>query len=324
MPVSAENVRESKPIPMFTSVQDRASKKTVTCYSCGVISVARKKKVNILISKNNKIFVAKPRMVHKEDLTSTYSNNHPKAGQGKYIDNYAYVDKSRKHILGAHFINPFLADSRANCYATIVKVFQRATDIDQLKLLHGTIHRDFQKGEHIIWAGDRSFDDFVVASPWLLPSDLWNEAQKINTSLLKTLTKTCSPRGDAQSFRSPEQKFIHDLDVLRRATIVKHVNGRVEYCGGATPCAMPLQQCGMAIDKRFLTYDINLQNINKHNSIETAQYYYRMVWGRSFPKPLLKRDWGFETETSEYCFLNNQVKEKVQFELNKRRALQNI
>ena len=92
------------------------------------------------------------------------------------------------------------------------------------------------------------------------------------------------------------------LDVLRRATCVVHVaNGEREFCGGATPYSKPLEQCGIALDKRFLTYGVK-------NGDEFGDYFYRLVLGRPEPHILPRASWQYETPSSRVAFKDDAAR----------------
>ena len=102
------------------------------------------------------------------------------------------------------------------------------------------------------------------------------------------------------------QKFVDDLDVIRRATcVVNDATGERQLRGGATPYAYPLEQVEFAIDKRWLTD-------GWENGDETGRYYYRLATGRREPHTLSHTAWRYEGDTSRIAFLNDKVRQLVQ------------
>ena len=277
----------------------------VTNYSCGAVEQARSEGVGVLVIRKNKQTglleprVAPARMVHKPDLLSVYRESHEKGGQGKYIHLDAFQDG--KTILGAQHVNPYLRDEGA--YATIIEVFKKNIGQKRLSQLRAKVRNNFQLSTHLVWDGERNEDDCLALSEWMTAEQVWELACEMNPDLPKNLRKSKSGRDDVSEYKGAKEKFLTDLDVLRRATCIVNVfNGEREYCGGATPYSKPLEQCGFAIDKRFLTYDVD------DEGNDMAQYYYRLAIGRAEPHILRRTDWAYEDASSTIAFLNEKVR----------------
>lgn len=277
----------------------------VTHYSCGVVRRAKRDGVKIVVMRKGKEVVIDARQVCRDDLKAVYGDTHELAGQGKFIALEAYPKGDTSHIVGAQHVNPYLRESGP--YATIIEVLKNSIGMRVLSRLRGTFANGFSSGAHILWAGKRNGDGFLpgACSDWFTAEEIWDLACEANPDLLKNLRKSKSGRKGA-SHKSAQEKFVVDLDVLRRATRVIHVaDGELEYCGGATPYSKPLEQCGFAIDKRFLTYGVDA------NGDEVGQYYYRLVVGRPEPHVLRRSDWQYEGISSVVAFKSDKAKQIV-------------
>ena len=273
--------------------------RSFTHYSAGVAERAKANNLPVVVAHSVKGTVTeittKARIVHRPDLLSRYSSNHVKSGQGKYIDVEAYT-KGHHAVVGAQYINPYLKDEGA--YSTIVSTFMAVIGSAAFNL-RARITRSFANSVHLLWEGRRTSDNFVVASEWMTGAELWAKAQKVNPDVLTKLRKSKSGRESVVKYKNPQEKFMANIEVLRRARCIINVaDGQRKYCGGATPYSMPLEQCGFAIDKRFLTYRITAKGE------EYAQYYYRLVIGRSEPHDLPAASWAYETLSSNIAYLN--------------------
>lgn len=280
----------------------------VTQYSCGVVDEAKKTGVLITVIKRDpktgkkRTVNRKPRKVHR-DLFDVFGDTHVSAGRGKYIDLKAFLDGDKTHVVGAQFVNPYLREDGA--YPTIIEVFKQDIGKAVLAKQRSSVARSRQEGTHLLWHGRRVSDDFVVTSDWFTEEQIWKMGQRQNSELLKALKKSRSGRQGA-THRSAREKFLHDLDVLRRATCVLDVaTGEVEFRGGATPYSKPLEQCGFAIDKRFLTTGVDA------NGDEVGEYFYRLVIGRSDPHILPRTSWQYEGTTSMVAFRDDKARQAV-------------
>lgn len=286
---------------MIVGTGDRAR----THYNCDIVDKARENGVNLIVMRNGKEVVASPRRVHR-DLTGVYGEHHPRADEGKYIDVDAYTDETYRHIVGAQFVNPFLADSdRYRCNRTIVEAFQRSAGATTMAALKADVKQSKELCGHLIWIGNRDFDGGVAYSPWLTLISLWNLARKVNPQLEDFLRKSRSPQKGAKRHLSAKEKFLQNIEVLQRATVViDATTGTRRFVGGTTPYALPLMQSGMSIDARYLTTGVNT------DGDEVGEYHFRMVWGRSEPRPLLKRLWAYEDQDSRYAYRSVDIQNR--------------
>lgn len=279
----------------------------VTHYDCGVVEQAKEDGVQILVMRRNtetgKMVptLVDPRMVHRPDLPGVYADTHELAGQGKYIALAAYLNNDPRTVVGAQHVNPYLREDAV--YATILEVFKKNIGKSALSRLCARLAYTRRRSHHLLWEGKRTADGFVVASEWMTEEQIWTAAQRLNPELLRLLRKSKSGREDV-NHKTASEKFATDLDVVRRATCtVDAASGIREFCGGATPYAYPLEQCGSAIDKRWLTCDVV-------NGEEVCNYYYRLAIGRPEPHPLSKSSWSYEGAESAVAFLNQKVRAK--------------
>lgn len=287
----------------------------VTHYSCGVVRQAKQDGVKILVVRRDrktgkKRFVARePRQVHRDDLLAEYGETHELAGQGKFIAHEAFPKGDQTRVVGAQHVNPYLRDEGA--YATIIETLKDDIGVTALSRLRGSIAYGRNPGTHILWDGKRNRDGFLVASGWFTKEELWDMACHHNGDLLRILRKSKSGRKGA-SHKSAREKFFVNLGVLRRATCVIHVvDGEREFCGGVTPYSKPLEQCGFAIDKRFLTFAVD------KNGQELGQYYYRLVVGRPEPYVLPRTSWKYEGITSTVAFKDDNARKALRKALRK-------
>ncbi len=295
--------------------------RTVTHYNAGVVEEAKENGVNILIAKLDRktgkvtIVPKVPRMVHRPDFCGTFGETHEQAGEGKYInlDAYPKGDPESRIVHGAQHVNPYLRTD--GCYATIVKVFHDSIGKSTLAKQKADVAFSRSRSDHLLWEGKRGADGFLATSAWLTDEEIWELACKINPDLLKTLRRSKSGRTDVVEHKSPQEKFVTDLDVMRRSTRkVDAATGDVEYTGGATPYAFTLEQSGFAIDQRFLTYGVDA------GGLELAQNYYRMVIGRPEPHPLPKTSWSYLGSDSPIAYLNDKIQKLAKQEAAAKRA----
>jgi len=284
----------------------------VTRYSCGVVEQAKEDGVNVIVMRRDKRSgkmverAVKPRMVHRMDLLGVYGDTHDLAGEGKYISAEAFPNGTNQRIVGAQHVNPYLRDDGA--YATIVEAFKSTIPKKVLAKLAARVASNRVSGVHLLWEGKRNADGFCpnAASEWMTAEDVWHLALKLNADLLKILRKSRSGRKGVKAHKSAQEKFFGDLDVLRRATCVVDVStGEPQFRGGATPYSKPLEQCGFAIDKRFLTYGVDA------DGNELGQYYYRLVIGRPEPHSLPRSSWAYEGAGSSVAFKDETARRKV-------------
>lgn len=282
----------------------------VTRYSCGVVEQAREEGVKVIVMRRDKRSgkmvekPVKPRMVHRTDLLGVYGDTHEFAGEGKYISTKAFPSGSQR-VMGAQHVNPYLRENGA--YATIIDAFKSTIPKKVLNGLSARTTSNRLSGIHLLWEGKRNADGFCsnACSEWLTAEEVWTLAREINPDLLKILRKSKSGRKGVKTHKSAQEKFFGDLDVLRRATCVVDVStGDHQFCGGATPYSKPLEQCGFAIDKRFLTYDVD-------DGDDLAQYYYRLVIGRPEPHSLPRSSWVYEGSGSVVAFKNDAARRKM-------------
>lgn len=281
----------------------------VTHYSCGVVEQAKVDGVNILVVRRDRktgqkrAVATSPRQVHREDLLAVYGDTHELAGQGKFVSLEAFPKGDKIRVVGAQHVNPYLRDEGA--YATIIEVLKDNIGTEILSRLRGSIAHGRTPGPHILWEGRRNKDDFLTCSEWFTKEELWDGARDFNEDLLKILRKSKSGRKGVDH-KPAKEKFFGNLDVLRRATCVIHAtDGEREFCGGATPYSKPLEQCGFAIDKRFLTYGVD------EDGNEVGQYYYRLVIGRPEPHILPRTRWQYEGPTSAVAFKDDKARGAV-------------
>ena len=297
--------KTGKPIRMIKGSGANAR----THYSCGVIERARATGVNILIARQDEdgemIEVeVPPKMVHRPGFTESYGEAHELAGVGKYV---AALSANGKRVTGAQHVNPYLHDSLSN--ATIVEVLKQNIGPGKLRGLRARVAQNSESGVHLLWEGKRNADGFLpgAESDWLTADEIWDLAREANPALLKTLQSSKSGRRGVTSHKSAKEKFITNLNVLRRATCVVDVStGEREWRGGATPYSKPLEQSGFAIDMRFLTYGVD------KNGDDLAEYFYRMVIGRLEPHILRKTEWSYEGSKSTIAFKNDRARQEVQ------------
>ncbi len=292
--------RVPKAIDMFVKTKDGS---LATRYNCAVVKKAKVDKCDIRIIKKGKIQEHSPRQVHRDNLTDAFGETHDDKGKGKYMD------LNRVHgtaVSGADHINPYLADKGS--YATSIEIFHRDAGKKALAALKGVLSRRPGKGHRIAWSGKRNAEDCLAASTWRNADEMWELALRLNPDLKSILAKQKSHRKGVKKHKTPKEKFIANLNVMRRATEIFNVGtGRIEDDdeGGATPYAFPLEQCGFAIDYQYKTTGIG------SDGIETGDYFYRLAYGRSRCHVFYKRDWKYEDDSSKIAFLNEEVRSKV-------------
>lgn len=271
---------------------------THTYYQPGIVEQARTEKVGIRIIKNGRTLLTAPRMVHREDLTAVYSEPHDEAGSGKYI-NISAIDGDT--VTGVQNVNPYLAEDGS--YATLVQALQSFCQKSAMAELTGTIRKSRLDGQHIEWKGKASTDEAILVGQWVTAEQLWERALLINPQLKTMLRQNQSQVKGVKAHLGVFEKFTQNLDVIRRARNVFHVaSGEVDKDrGGATPYAMPLEQCGFAIDKFYLTTGFDA------DGNETGEYFYRLAIGRGTPWTLTFREWRGLDAGTPYAYLNEKV-----------------
>lgn len=272
--------------------------KSHTYYQPGVVEQALTEKVGIRIIRNGRRVLTAARRVHRDDLTATYNEAHEEAGSGKYI-NVKAIDGDT--VTGVNNVNPYLADEGS--YATTVQALQSFCPKSALSEMTGTIRKSRLDGQHIEWKGKASNDDAILLGEWMTAEQLWERALLINPQLKTMLKQNQSQVKGVKTHLSPFEKFVQNLDVIRRARNIFNVaTGEVDRIrGGATPYAMPMEQCGFAIDKFFLTTGFDA------DGIETGEYFYRLAIGRGTPWTLTNRQWRGLDAGTPYAYLNEKL-----------------
>ena len=270
-----------------------------TYYQPGIIDEARKRGVAVVVASG----LAPPRKVHRSDLDAVYGQTHENAGDGKFIDQKAISTKGGvTTVTGAHLVNPYLAKHRS--YRTLIAALQSTCPSKALRGLTGVLTRSRAHGHHIQWKGKTTQDDAVLVSRWMTREELWEIATEMNPALKSALARSKSQRNDVKAHLSAQDKFFQNLDVLRRARrVLQVVTGESEFCGGATPYSMPLEQCGFAIDKQWLTNGWT-------GGEETGDCYYRIAIGRDIPNVLHYRDWRGMDSGDNAAYLSDKVRKQ--------------
>lgn len=290
-----------RPLNMFQGSGENA----VTLYNCGTVEQARTDGKPILIVQGGKQRTIKNvRMVHRPDLSGTYGPAHEKAGEGKYIDQSA-ISRSGKNVVvtGADAVNPYLVENRSyfSIVAALIKMLGKSAST-----LKATIKRNAADGEHLVWNGSQKCDGAIVVSPWVTKEQLWDQAVKLNDELPASLKRSKSQRSGVKEHLGTKAKFFQNLDVLRRARRIRVVaTGETEIGGGETPYAMPLEQCGFAIDQYYLTTGVDA------DGNEVGEYFYRIAVGRSIPWTLYKRHWATLGTDSPFAYKDEKVLSKA-------------
>lgn len=272
-----------------------------TFYQPGIIERARNNDAGIRIIKNGKVMLTNPRMVHRPDLTAVFNDMHENAGEGKYIAHDAISGDRNDVVTGAQHINPYLAEEGS--YATIILALQSFCSKRELSKLTGKIHKTRLDGHHIVWNGKTNNDGAIVLGQWVTAQQLWDRALEITKTLKKRLKENESQVKGVREHLGAFEKFCQNLDVIRRARAIFNVStGEVDNTrGGATPYAMPMEQCGIAIDKYFLTNGFDSEGN------EVGEYFYRLAIGRGTPWTLRKRDWRGLDAGTPYAYLSDKL-----------------
>jgi hypothetical protein len=272
-----------------------------TRYNCGVIEEARKARVKVLRGPSK---FGDPRQLHRPDLMGKFSAAHERAGEGKYVDNAAVSADGRK-VIGAQFVNPYLANDGS--YRMIVATFHSLTGKKNLNGLESSVEYNREDSTHLVWKGKRNSDDAVVMSPLVTEEELYAAAVRLNKKLAAKLRRSKSPRKGVKHHLGSFEKFKQNLDVMRRARHIRNIaTGEIdEDTGGATPYAMPLEQCGFAIDMLFLTVGVD------ENGNEIGKTFYRMAYGRGTPHVLTYSDWLGEDINSKVAFKDEKARAAV-------------
>lgn len=294
----------------------------VTYYRCGVVRRARERGVNLIVvdakAQKEKIVAALPK--HREDLFGVYTDK-ARANQGKYIDRKAFslpdsVDADGNpqiggHILGAQYVNPYLADER--CNASIINTMLLDAGLPKLRGLRAQMLRNDEHGEHLHWLGQRQNFDGLVASPWRTFRELFDLARKHNSKLVSWLRQVQSQKEGVKEHMTPFEKFVHNIGVMRRAREVFNIaTGEHSYKGGVTPYAIPLEQCEFAIDFAYLTNGCEVKKSSDGEYVEEkGDYYVRIVVGRRVPHVLYRRDWAGLSVNDRMAYLSEEVRQQV-------------
>lgn len=277
---------------------------TYTYYQCGVIDQARDSKVGIRIIKRGKPFLTTARRVHRQSLTDTFGDPHDNAGQGKYIKASAIEGKV---VTGAQNVNPYLA-TEGSYAASITALQSRISPRGAIGKLVADLHKNRADGEHLVWRGRvNSETGALLVSDWLTAAELYEIACEIAPSLPKRLRAQKSQVEGVEEHLTPLAKFEQNLNVMRRGrSDYSMATGETdEACGGATPYAMPLEQCGFAIDMAYLTTAVD------DNGEESGQYHYRLAIGRSVPWTLDYRSWRGMSPDQPIAYRDETVRQRA-------------
>lgn len=271
-----------------------------TYYQPGVVDEALETGVGIIVMDQGVETLTRARRVHRCDLDAVFNEAHERADEGKYINMGALSDDG-KTVTGVTNVNPFLA-SEGN-YATTIEALLSFIPKAQLNALTGELKRTRLNGQHIVWNGKATVDDAILVGKWVNGNDLFARAVEINPDIRRLLRSNKSNVQDVREHLGVMAKFLQNIDVLRRARSVFSIaTGETNsHRGGATPCAMPLEQCGFAIDKFYLTTGVDA------NGVETGEYFYRIAIGRGTPWSLRKNEWSGLDVGTEFAYLNDKV-----------------
>lgn len=267
-----------------------------TRYNCGVIEAARSSGV-MVIRKPGKF--GEPRMLHRPDLLCRFGQTHDRKDEGKYVKCEA-VKEGGRVVVGAQNVNPYLAADGS--YHMIVEAFHESAR--GLNRLTADVRQTREDGTHLVWRGPRNDADAVVATPWMTDKELYDIAVRLNRTLAARLRESKSPRPGVTARLDSFEKFRLNLDVMRRARRVKNLaSGEEEEVGGATPYAMPLEQCGFSIDCAYMTKSIDA------NGDEVGEYYFRMAYGRSVPQSLTFEGWRGLGTDDKVAYVSEEVRQ---------------
>ncbi len=308
----AKGMKETGALNMFRTWRGQV----YTYYQPGVVDDANAEQVGIRIAKRNKHgemvpTLTAPRRVHRTNLAAVFGDTHEMAGDGKYIDRNA-LSADEKVVTGSCNVSPFL-DSDGS-YAVTIQAMQllnqngrgiKFNPDSPVSTIKGDLRQSIVNGHNIDWRGKRDKNGAVITSPWATPEQLWEIALKINPDLEAQLKKQRSNVQGVKEHKTPFEKFIQNLDVMRRAREVFCIaTGETDNGGGATPCAMPLEQCGFAIDKAYLTTSLD------DSGEEVGEYFYRLAIGRSTPWVLGYREWRGLDTGSDFAYRDDSIRQK--------------
>lgn len=270
-----------------------------TYYDPSVIENALEKDVGIRVIVNGKSVLTRPRRVHRNDLTAIFGEPHEDAGNGKYIQTKAV---SGSIVTGANNVNPYLATDGS--YATTITALQSFMPKSALSSIKGDI-KVSRGWQHIVWRGRKSQDDAVLVGEWVSGKKLWERALKLNPGLKTQLRDQKSQV--SKDHLGTFEKFLQNIDVMRRARAGFNVaTGTTdETRGGATPYAMPLEQCGFAIDKFFLTTGFD------SDGNEVGEYFYRLAVGRDTPWSFTWQMWNGSNPGTKHAYLTDALRQRA-------------
>lgn len=283
--------------------------KRYTFYQAGLVETAREKGVGIRVVKRSangtiRNVLTTARMVHRSDLTAAFTKPHPNAGQGKYIVADA-LSKNSKVVTGANKVRPYRTDDGS--YATLLEALQSGIPTKSLQLVVGDISENQTDGQHITWRGRAAKDAAILLGSWMTFEQIWQKCLELNSALKRNLSGNKSQVKGVKNHLNSRDKLQQSLEVMRRAREVFHIaSGETEVGeGGATPYAMPLIQCGFAIDKFYLTNEFD------DDGNEIGEYFYRLVVGRGTPWTLYKREWQGLDTNAKFAYLNEQIRQRA-------------
>lgn len=295
----------------------KLGKDAVTAYSCGIVdrAINEGRGIEIVNEAEQTTSIIPPKKVrrtHRVNFFGEYITQQEPDGEpkGKYIDSSAWVDDST--VQGAHLVNPFLANER--CNASIIEAFHKATGINNLKKLQAIARRTIYDGEHLDWQGRRNAQDALEVSPLFTWDQLWDLAREINSNLPRRLADVQSHKRGVIEHLPPKEKFRQNIDVIRRGRqSYNPVTGDLRSKGGKTPYALPLEQAGFAIDMLYQTDGFVIEKDANGNEyvVETAQYYFRLAYGRRVPWVVYKRDWQGCSHNDRIAFTSDVVRKQV-------------
>lgn len=270
-----------------------------THYNCSVIERARRLKV--MVERLPGEF-GNPRMLHRPDLFSVFSDHHPNRGKGKYIDDQAVmVRDGHRWVMGAHNVIPFVPGDGS--YRIIMSAFHQESE-QSIRDLEAKEQFNRIDGMHLHWQGRRSQDEAIYVTPWYQARALYDICESLSARWLQRLRHSQSPRPGVEERLGTFEKFEHALLVMHRARHVKSMaTGITEEKGGATPYGMPLDQCNMALDMAYLTHDFT-------RGEEVAAYHYRLAYGRSHAWNLSYEDWAAAGH-ARYAYVSDDVRSRV-------------
>ena len=215
-------------------------------YSIALVNRARKTGARIKSSRGKAM---EPRLMHRGDIADW-------VGEGSY-------NAEKRIVTDPRTLNPF----RSGSYGAAVGALLSCLPASECKNMVGHVA---QSGVSIReWSGKTDKEvDGIVASKWADQDELFAIALDDNTKLRAKLRNRHSPRPGVKKVNrvtDPATKFGNNIKTLQRVT-------------GATPYGMPLAQCRMCIDSRWV----------EKNGYHVEEF--RIVVGREIPQKQDYRD----------------------------------